>query len=94
MNTEDKTCTITVHNPQGFELQEQMLTEVMSKCARHLPQAKTIEVYTAERIPADAPPYKNPGWLEWGILVTYHGGGRLMIGAIQRTPDSKFEFHT
>lgn len=103
MNTEDKptvaldadkTCTINVHNMLGWSLDDEMLDAVLHKCARHLPQAKLIDVYPQERVPADAPAYKNPGWLEWGISITYRGGGGLFIGAIQRKVGAEFEFHT
>jgi hypothetical protein len=55
---------------------------------------KKVTIFKNDRVPADAPPYKNPGWLEWGILYEYKTGGRLYVGAIQRTIGAAIEFHS
>jgi hypothetical protein len=55
---------------------------------------KKVTIFKNDRVPADAPAYKNPGWLEWGILYEYKLGGQLFVGAIQRTIDSDVEFHS
>jgi len=44
-------------------------------------------------VPLDAEPYRNPGWIEWGIQIVYVDGGRLYVGAIQRKPGMDVEFH-
>jgi len=57
-------------------------------------QMKKVTIFKNERVPADAPPYKHPGWLEWGIFYEYKDGGRLYVGAIQRTIGAEIEFHS
>lgn len=90
----DATCTLTVHNVLGWELDEGMLRAVLARCALHVPQAHTIDVYPQERSPADAPAWKHPGFLEWTLRVLYRSGSALTIGCIQRAPGEPFEFHT
>lgn len=90
----DKTCQINVHNVLGWELDPQMQDKAMLLCSRHLHAAHTIDVYPQERVPMDAPAYKNPGWLEWLVRVHYRSGGTLTIGIIQRTPGAEFECHS
>lgn len=36
----------------------------------------------------------QPGWLENVIVVVGHDGTRLVIGAVQREPGAKTEFHS
>ena len=90
----DKTCVINVWNLHGWELDQDMLNAVMAKALQHLQQATLIDVYPQERVPANAPAYKHPGWLEWIIRIQYVGGGSLTIGCIQRTIGAKVEFHS
>jgi hypothetical protein len=92
MTDEDKSCTIVVHNGHDIELDPGMLMAVLTRIARHVPQAKQIDVYTSPRKPMDA--WSDPGWLEWGIKYQYRGGGGLYVGAIQRAPDAEYEFHS
>lgn len=93
-DSQDKTCTIAVHNVLGWELDEPMLRFALSQAARHLPQAEVIDVYPQERVPADAPAYKNPGWLEWTLRVKYRSGSWMTIGIIQRTIGAGYECHS
>lgn len=90
----DKTCTITIHNVQGIELDAQMLHAAMRLVARHAPNAQIIDIYPSLREPADAPAWKFPGRIEWLVRVHYHGGGSLTIGLLQREPGAAFESHT
>jgi hypothetical protein len=94
METQDKTCQINIHNVHGWELDPGMLDFALRICARHAPQAHTIDVYPSERIPADAPVWKNPGWIEWAVRPHYRSGGTLHIGCIQRQPGAEYESHT
>jgi hypothetical protein len=91
---EDKTCTLTVHNVHGWELDAGMLAAVLARLALHIPQAKVIDVYPQERVAADAPAWKHPGWLEWIVRIHYHTGAALTLGCIQRQPGAAFEFHS
>jgi hypothetical protein len=93
--SEDKTCQVNVHNVLGWELDPGMLSECMSRVvARHLPQAKLIDVYPQERTPADAPAWKSPGWCEWIIRIQYRSGGGMQIALIQRAIDGPYETHS
>ena len=89
-----KTCVVTLWNEHDYPLDEAMLNSVMKVVARHMPQAKFIDIYPQERVPEDAPAYKHPGWLEWMVRIQYHSGGALSIGCIQRNVGAAFEFHS
>lgn len=60
-------------------------------CFQHTAKA---DVYLAARTPLDAPDYKNPGWLEFGLKLTFSEGGYMYIGCLQRRPGEQFEFHS
>lgn len=89
-----KTCVVTLWNEQGTELDSTMLDVVMRRIARHMTQAKVIDIYPTGRVPDNAPAYKHPGWLEWMVRITYRDGGGLTIGCIQRKVGAEFEFHS
>ena len=89
-----KNCTINIWNEHDWELDEGMMFAVLQRLSWHVQQAATIDVYPQLRIPADAPEWKSPGWLEWRINIRYHSGGRLTIGALQRSIGAGFEFHS
>lgn len=93
-NPQDKTCQINIHNVHGWELEPEAIDKAMALCARHMSVAKRIEVYPQQRVPADAPAYKHPGWLEWHFNVYYHSGGQITIGMIQRQPGAEWECHS
>jgi len=92
--SQDKTCQINIHNVLGWELDQQMLEAVLARVAQHVKCAKLIDIYPQERVPADAPAYKHPGWLEWIINIRYHTDFRLTMGCIQRAPKAEYEFHS
>jgi hypothetical protein len=87
-----KNCTINVWNEHGWDLDEDMLQAVMTRIARHVPNAHTIDVYPQERRAMNR--LSDPGMLEWIIRVLYRSGGQLTIGAIQRSPGVNVEFHS
>lgn len=87
--------TINVHNYQDHE------PEALAACVAHAMRYQDVDVqiYVNPRVPHDAEPYKNPGWLEYMIIyrfsvVSTFGVGGLTVGAIQRTPGAAFEFHS
>lgn len=90
----DKTCAIRINNPLGFELDKVMLGAVLAKCAQYASEPYLISIHATERIPDDAPAYRNPGWIEWSMVLTHEGRQRLVIGAIQRSLGCEVEFHT
>ena len=92
--TTSKNCQINLWNEQCWELDAGMLEFVMSRVTRHCTQAKIIDIYPQERVPADAPAYKHPGWLEWIVRIQYQHGGALTLGCIQRSADAQFESHS
>lgn len=95
-----RNCQINVWNEHDWELDPGMYEFVMKRVvARHGPQAVSIDIYPQERVPADAPAYKHPGWLEWTCNIKYSGvdgkpGGGMTIGCIQRKIDGEYESHS
>lgn len=94
MQSEDKSLKITVHNVLGWELDENMLAAVLRRIALHLPQAEIVDVYPQERVPADAPSWQHPGFLEWIMRVKYRDAGFITIGCVQRGIAQPVEFHS
>lgn len=85
---------IQVIDAELTKAEPEFFAAVMATAARHTHRAKEIKVFCAARIPDDAPPYKNPQWLEYSISISYEDGGKLFIGAIQRTKGATVEFHS
>ena len=55
---------------------------------------RTVDIFVSPRVPEDAPEWKYPGRLEYGLLFEYSAGSKMYIGMLQRTPDQPFEFHS
>jgi hypothetical protein len=72
----------------------EFLAAVIDRAKRHAINARETKIYVSPRVPDDAPIWRNPGWLEYGINVEYVDGGRLFIGAIQRAKGAPIEYHT
>lgn len=96
MTTEytDKTCVINVHNVLGWDLDPEMTNKAMMVAARWMSSAQMIDIYPQERVPADAPAWKHPGWLEWLVRVHQASGNTMVIGIIQREVGAEFECHS
>ena len=55
---------------------------------------KKVDIFINSRVPDDAPDWKYPGRLEYGLLFEYNTGGKMYVGMLQRTPGQPFEFHS
>ena len=55
---------------------------------------RKVDIFVSPRVPEDAPEWKYPGRLEYGVLFEYNTGGKMYVGMFQRTPDQPFEFHS
>lgn len=91
---EDLTCTLTLHNVQGWMLDAEMRLAVMKRMSMEMDVCKVIDIYPQERSPLDAPAWKHPGYLEWIVRLHYHSGRWITMGCIQRQPGEQVEFHT
>lgn len=69
------------------------LFAAIEKCQQY-DNADAFTIICQDRVPADAPPYKHPGWLEYRIVINWGDGHSLCIGMIQRNIDEQFEFHS
>lgn len=81
--------TITIHNAEDLEpsaILQAVMRARMDEC--------DADIYVAPRVPADAPEYKHPGWLEYIIVLTYGSGRKFTVGMIQRKSGEPFEFHS
>jgi hypothetical protein len=56
--------------------------------------AEECTIYVNARVPTDALPYMNPGWLEYLIITKYGEGRYLTVGMIERSAGVGFEFHS
>lgn len=55
---------------------------------------RKVDIFVSPRVPEDAPDWKYPGRLEYGLLFEYSTGGKKYVAMLQRTPDQPFEFHS
>ena len=55
---------------------------------------RKVDIFVSPRVPEDAPDWKHPGRLEYGLAFEYESGSTLYVGMIQRTPDQPFKFHS
>jgi hypothetical protein len=92
-DTTDKSCQINIHNVLGWDLDHDMFNEALKVCVNNS-SAKLIDIYPQERVPADAPVWKNPGWLEWVVRIHYRAAGTLEVHIIQRQLGAPFERHS
>ena len=86
------TCTIEVCNK--IDAEAEAVARALTKANQYVPTANLIQIFCAPRVAADAPAYKHPGWLEYGIQVRFDNGSKLYLAMIQRNIDSEFEFHS
>ena len=83
---------IQIHDAELAE--HPMLSAVLAHALRFA-NAESCVIYVNKRVPLDAPDYRNPGWLEYGLSVSHKGVEHpLYIGCIQRRPGEEFEFHS
>jgi hypothetical protein len=82
---------ITVIDAEKAE--PEMLSAVVQR-ALNFEHADKCTIWTEKRVPLDAPDYKAPGWLEYGLKIEFTDGGRIFIGCIQRKPGEAIEFHS
>jgi len=86
------TCTIEIKNK--IDSEPEAIGRALLKANQYVPTANLIRIHCALRVAADAPAYKHPGWLEYGIQIHFDNGSSLFVAMIQRTIDSEFEFHS
>lgn len=55
---------------------------------------KKVEIFVNSRVPVDAPDWKYPGWLEYGLKFEYDTGGTMYVAMIQRKRGASYEFHS
>lgn len=63
-----------------------MLMDVVGRAASYVDSAKQITITVCE-------PGKD-GSIEYPMVVEYTGGGRILIGALRRTPFAPTEYHS
>ena len=87
--------TITIHNAEWAE--QKMLMTAVERAYLMYEQADTlVDIYVYHRVPSNAPAYKNPGWLEYGISVRKNerDDSPYYVAMIQRSPTHEVEFHS
>lgn len=82
---------IDIHNRELAE--DEALAKALVLAQRHQ-HVERVDVYVEQRVPLDAPVWRNPGWLEYGVNFKYETGGGMYVGLIQRTPGAPFECHS
>lgn len=75
---------ITIHNEDIAD--DQLLGDVLFRTGAWWRQYDTADVYCTER--------NKDGWLEYGIRLQSANGAGMYVGAIQRQPGAKTEFHS
>lgn len=80
--------TIIISNAGQIIIDQQMLNVCLLKCSSMLCNSsyEGANIIVSERL--------NSGWLEWAIMFSVFGKQAFYLGAIQRTPDAEYEFHS
>ena len=72
-----------------------MLADVLKWIGNRLGAYTVFDVFVGTRVPADAPPHRIQGWLEWNIHArTSFIAPTFVVGAIQREVGAQTEFHS
>lgn len=82
---------IEIHNRE--EAEDEALGKALLRTLHHQ-HVQSVDISVHPRVPADAPEYKNPGWLEYGINFRYTTGGGMFVMMIQRKIGADYEFHS
>ena len=86
------TCTIIIQNK--IDAEAFAIESALKKANQYIPTANQIQIFCKPRIANDAPAYKQPGWLEYGIHIRFDNGSVLFLAMIQRSINAEFEFHS
>jgi hypothetical protein len=82
---------IEIHDRELAE--DEALSRALALTQRHQ-HVERCDIFVQPRVPLDAPDYKYPGWLEYGVLMKYETGGQLYVAVIQRRPGESYETHS
>lgn len=74
------------------QMEEEHFNAALRKALQYT--CEKARIHVSPRNPADAPEYKDPGWIEYGIHLEYKEGGRMYVACIQRKPGEPVEFHS
>lgn len=88
--------TIEILNNMGYYVDQKLLQACLMKASQYFHRVDStieIQIVINQRVPADAEPYKHPGWLEYTMSIR-HNDSFLLIGCIQRTIGAEIEFHS
>lgn len=86
------TCQIEIVNK--IDAEGPAIERALKKVAQYYMAADQIKIICAPRVPADAEPYRHPGWLEYGIHIRFDNSSVLYLLMIQRSIGAEFEFHS
>lgn len=86
-----QSCQVHIH--QAEQAEDRLLQDVLQRVRRY-EGASEVNIHVQPRVPEDAPAHKHPGWLEYLVIVEFHNGSKLTVGAIQRTMQASTEFHS
>lgn len=71
-----------------------ILATAISACTRW-ESCERAAIIVNKRVDADAPGYKNPGWVEYDVAIwRVEGSIPMRLGVIQRTPGAEIEVHS
>ena len=88
---------VTININNASQAEAGMLSDVLAMVPRQLAgdsNVMTVTIDVQRRMPADAPPYKHPGWVEYGVTFRHTDSKPFFIMAIQRELGAKTEFHS
>lgn len=82
--TNPKTTQILINNHEVAEKFPKMMEAVFKRCMHFA--GCSVNIFPSER--------DKTGWLEWLLVAESPHGGKLTIGAIERSPGASIEFHS
>jgi hypothetical protein len=89
---------VIINNIEELDFTDSEAVELLSACvkqaSRFINDKIIANIWVGKRIPETEPFHRRPGWLEFNIYFHNEGKCVFQIGAIQRKPQNKFEFHS
>ena len=77
------------------EKAEAPILDAAMRAALRWPTAQLVCIYVDERVPADAPEHRHPGWIEYAVVIFREQHSIPMrLGVIQRQPGADIEVHS
>ena len=90
---------VSISNIEDLDFSDSEAVQLLNASIQHTSRfisANNVSatIWVNKRIPETEPSHRHPGWLEFSICIFNREKCVFQMGAIQRKPKEKFEFHS